>query len=70
MPSFSPSQPDFATKGYFVCQEEAELGREAERHTIRVIRIVRIRVAVVVHDTEIGGRRCQRVTPCFTEHNL
>ena len=62
---------------YFVCQEEAEHAREAERHPIRVVGVVVVGVTVVVDIAEVGGvARIRRAEPpvvsgtCFTDHNL
>lgn len=62
---------------YFVCQEEAEFRRGAERHPIRVVGVVVVGVAVVVHIAEVSGvaRQWRAEPPVpgghdFTEHNL
>jgi len=62
MLSFSPSQPDFTTGVTLSAKKKPNTGRGAERHAIRVVGVVVVRVAVVVHIHEVGAVGCIRRT--------
>ena len=63
MLSFSPPRSGF-TRWVTPSVKEKPIWRGAERHTIRVVRVVAVGVAVVVHIAEVvGGARIRRPKP-------